>query len=139
MVCRNSLLAAAGSESRARTAFDLTSPAVLARLSDPAAANKELRHTIDNAFRRYDVDSWSPKPWPWLYGDAMNVPAALTPRQNAGLSTLQLALLGQWAKGDFDADYDPNEMPPYSLDEVRIAEQGDALTRAALEFCLADA
>jgi hypothetical protein len=120
-------------------AFHLTSPEVLARLSDPGPAHKELRHTIDNAFRRFDVDSWSPKPWPWLYGDAMNVPPALTPRQHSTLTDLQFAMLAKWAKGDFDADYDPAYKPPQEIDDAPLQERGDLLTRAALEFCLADA
>jgi len=120
-------------------AFDLTSAAALSRLSSKSADYAQLRQTIANAFRRFDVDSWSPKPWPWMYGDAMNVPAALTPRQNAALSDLQLSMLAQWAKGDFDPDYDPNHQPPESIEDVPLQQQGDVLTRAALEFCLADA
>lgn len=120
-------------------AFDLTSTSALARLSDAGAKNKQLRQTISNAFRRFDVDSWSPKPWPWLYGDAMNVPAATTPRQNASLSDLQLSMLNQWAQGDFDADYDANFEPVRDIDLAPVAMRGDLLTRAALEHCLADA
>lgn len=120
-------------------AFDLTSSDALSRLSSKSADDAQLRQTIANAFRRFDVDSWSPKPWPWMYGDAMNVPAALTPRQNAALSDLQLSMLVQWAKGDFDADYDPTHQSPKSIEDVPLQQQGDVLTRAALEFCLADA
>lgn len=119
--------------------IDLTSPAALGRLSDPAATHQQLRQTIANAFRRFDVDSWSPKPWPWLYGDAMNVPPAATPRQNASISNLQLGMLAQWAKGDFDADFDPSRQHPTDIDDVPLKKRGDVLTRAALEFCLADA
>ncbi len=120
-------------------AVDLTSPASLARLSDRGPASRELRHVIANSFRRFDTDSWSPKPWPWLYGDAMAIPPAPTPRQNAALSDCQLAMLDQWGNGDFDADYDPQHVPVRDIDQVPVAEQGDTLTRAALEFCLADA
>jgi hypothetical protein len=49
-------------------AVDLTSPSAIARLGDPGAAYQDLRRGVANAFRRFDVDSWSPKPWPWLYG-----------------------------------------------------------------------
>jgi hypothetical protein len=119
--------------------FDLTSPEVLARLSSAAPEHAQERQTISNAFRRFDVDSWSPKPWPWLYGDAMAIPAAPTPRQNAALSDLQLFMLAQWAKGKFEADYDPNHRPPPAIEDVPVKQQGDVLTRAALEFCLADA
>ena len=72
---------------------------------------QEIRRVLANSFRRFDVDSWSPMPWPWLYGDAMAIPPAPTPRQNCALSDCQLAMLDQWAMGDFDADYDPAHLP----------------------------
>jgi hypothetical protein len=118
---------------------DLTSPEALARLSSASGTHTELRRSIANQFRRYEVDAWSPKPWPWLYGDAMNVPAAQTPRQNASLTDTQLAFLDQWASGDFVEDHDPQRRPARSLEEIPLAQRGDTLTRAALEFCLADA
>ncbi|MET3134538.1 hypothetical protein AAKU55_004838 [Oxalobacteraceae bacterium GrIS 1.11] len=120
-------------------ANDLTSPEALARLSDGGGANAELRHVIANQFRENAVDGISPKPWPWLYGDAMNVPPADTPRQNSSLSGTQMTMLRQWAVGDFIEDYEPERAWPTSVDEVPLAEQGDTLTRAALEFALADA
>ncbi len=118
---------------------DLTSAQALARLSSASPAYVELRRTIANQFRNDAVDSWSPKPWPWLYGDAMDVPAAKTPRQNASLSDTQLAMLAEWARGNFVEDYAADRVAPRSLDEVPLALQGDTLTKAALDFCLADA
>ncbi len=120
-------------------AFDFTSPAAVAKLNDRSPANREYRHTVALQFRRFDVDSWSPKPWAWLYGDAMNIPPAPTPRQYAALSDCQLAMLDQWAMGDFEADYDRDYVPPSNIDQVALVDQGDVLTKAALEFCLADA
>jgi len=117
----------------------LASPQVLARLSDPSPAHIEMRRTLKNAFRNYEVDSWSPAPWPWLYGDAMAIPAAHSPRQNCTLSDLQLWFLDQWVLGNFDADYDACAEPPRTIDSVPVAEQPDTLTQAAMEFCLADA
>jgi hypothetical protein len=122
-----------------RGPFDLSTPAWLARLGQPSPADREMRHTLANQFRDLSRDAWSPIPWPWLYGDAMNVPPAETPRQNAVLTSTQLMLLAQWAAGDFDADYDPAREPPRRLDDVPVAQQGDMLDRAALEYCLADA
>lgn len=119
--------------------FDLTSEVALSLLSDSSESNKQFRQTVSNAFRRFDVDSWSSKPWPWLYGDAMSIPSAPTPRQNAALSDLQLLMLTQWAKGDFDADYDPSRTPLLEIDKAPLKERGDLLTRAALDHCLADA
>ncbi len=120
-------------------AFDLTSPEALARLSSNGPAEREKRKVINKAFRRFDEDAWAPTPWPWLYGDAMNIPPVETPRQNAALSDCQLAMLDKWAEGNFEADYDPDRVPPRKIEEVPLAEQGEMLTRAALEFCLADA
>jgi hypothetical protein len=69
----------------------------------------------------------------------MNVPPEKTPRQNSTLTATQLTMLQQWAAGDFDADYDPAVEPPRNLADLPVAEQPDMLTRAAMEFCLADA
>lgn len=120
-------------------AIDLVSDEALARLSSASAAHRELRQVVANSFRDFDVDGMSPKPWPWLYGDAMNIPPVATPRQNAALTATQLTMLERWAEGWFLPDYDPDHETPATIEEVPLAEQGDTLTRAALEFCLADA
>ena len=136
-------------------AVDLTSPAALARLASPLPAHREVRRTVARSFRDFDVDGMSPKPWPWLYGDAMNIPPVPSPRQNAALTATQLWMLEQWAEGSFDADLDTGGLGqradatggeavlprrgPRVVDELPVQEQGDMLTRAALEFCLADA
>ncbi len=119
--------------------FDLTSPAVIARLGSTSPAYREQRRVIYNNFRNFETDANSPVPWPWLYGDAMNIPPVASPRQNSVLSDCQMAMLWQWSEGNFDADYDPAAVPPASIEGVPLAEQGEMLTRAALEFCLADA
>ena len=111
----------------------------LTRLATNTPDNRELRQTVANHFRVFDRDSWSPIPWPWLYGDAMNVPPAPTPRQNAALTDTQLKMLQHWAVGDFDSDYDPKHQPPSEIDGVSVHEQAAMLDQASLEFCLADA
>ncbi len=124
--------------------FDLT-PAVIARLASNDPSDVEWRKVIANQFRTYSldsddtVDSWAPVPWPWVYGDAMNQPPALSPRQHSSLTTLQLSQLAQWAAGNFDVDYDPNRQVPRRIEDVPVAEQGNTLTKAGLDFCLADA
>lgn len=115
------------------------SPEVIARLADPSPDTREMRRTLANHFRVFERDSWSPTPWPWLYGDAMNIPPAQTPRQHVQLTDTQLAFLQQWVNGDFEADYDPRRQPPRKLEDIPVAEQGAMLDRAALEHCLADA
>jgi hypothetical protein len=118
---------------------DFSQPELMAQLADPSSDRREMRRTFANHFRVFDRDSWSPTPWPWGYGDAMNVPPAETPRQNVTLTDTQLGFLQQWANGDFDADYDPARQPPRTINDVPIADQGAMLNQASMEYCLADA
>ena len=120
-------------------AFDLTSEETLRQLSSAAPASREHRRIIANNFRNFSRDGNSPIPWPWLYGDAMSIPPAPTPRQYASLSECQLSMLESWADGNFEEDWSPGHKPARTIEEVPVAKQGDMLTRAALEFCLADA
>ncbi len=119
--------------------FEFSTREWLTRLNDPGPANLEMRRVLANNFRRFDVDSNSPVPWPWVYGDAMNIPPADTPRQHSELSKIQLWALDQWVLGNFLADYDPGAKPPRRIEDLPVAEQPDMLTKAAMEFCLADA
>jgi hypothetical protein len=124
--------------------FDLT-PAMVARLASDAPADAAWRKTVANRFRASPADqadqpdSTSPEPWPWIYGDAMNEPPALSPRQHTSLTDLQLTQLHQWAAGEFVADHDPMREVPQRIEDVPVPQRGEMLTRAALEFCLADA
>ncbi|WP_083099362.1 LodA/GoxA family CTQ-dependent oxidase [Pseudophaeobacter leonis] len=119
--------------------FDFSTPQWRQRLGDPSPAMIERRRVLANNFRSFVIDGKSPVPWPWLYGDAMNIPPADTPRQHSVLSDFQMWALEQWVVGDFDADYDVDYVPPGALEDVPVADQPDTLTRAAMEFCLADA
>lgn len=118
---------------------DLTSEGVLARLSSASDTYADLRRNVALQFRNNKYDGFSPKPWPWVYGDAMDSQFSTSPRQNVSLSDTQLAMLSAWADGDFVEDHDPQRALPATLDDVPLAQRGDTLTRAALEFCLADA
>lgn len=111
----------------------------LARLNDPSAEETQTRQMIASQFRRADRDAWSPVPWPWMYGDAMNIPAPHTANAFTTLTATQLQMLKQWASGTFINDYKPGWTPPRKIDDVPIAVQPDMLDRASLEFCLADA
>jgi hypothetical protein len=122
-----------------RAPNDFTRPEWMARLANPTPDEKEMRQTIANHFRVFERDSWSPTPWPWNYGDAMNIPPAETPRQNVALTDTQLWFLQQWANGNFEPDYDPKRQPPRTIEEVPVNQQGDMLDRASLDHCLADA
>ena len=122
-----------------RSPNEWTSPEVMARLADPSPNSREMRLTLANHFRDFNRDSWSPTPWPWSYGDAMNVPAAETPRQNVALTNTQLGFLQQWAAGDFDDDYDPARQPPRKIEDVPVVDQPATLDKASMDYCLADA
>ena len=77
---------------------DFTTADWLARLSRNTPEEVEMRRTIANQFRNFHRDAWSPTPWPWQYGDAMNIPPVHSPRQNVALSDTQLSLLQAWAE-----------------------------------------
>jgi L-lysine epsilon oxidase-like protein len=122
--------------------YDFTDPAFVARLArEPGQDDRdgELRRQVLNAFRPPEPTDNNPLPWPWVYGDAMDVPPAATPRQNASVSGLQYRMLQAWAAGQFVADGAPAHPRPTDLAQVPLAEQPATLDRAALEFCLADA
>lgn len=125
--------------------FDYTTSKWMVRLNDPSSANMEMRRTISNNFRRYEVSgAEAPQLWPWMYGDAISIPTLGSVRQHSTLSQLQLSFIDQWVKGDFDADYVdmtgcPHIPAPLTIDQLPVDEQPDMLTRAAMEFCLADA
>jgi hypothetical protein len=116
-------------------------PKFLQRLSNkPVGSNSTdiaLRRQIANMFRTPDRDGPSWSEWPWLYGDAIDVPNS--PRWHLTLSPIELRLLARWASGDFEDDYSPGWKPPQRLNQVKLAEQPAMLDRAALTFCLADA
>lgn len=124
--------------------FDFNSPALLERLAtlpppgsyDP---NTELRRQIFTSFRPPQAADGNQLPWPWLYGDAMDVPAGNSPRQNASISQTQYDILQRWVDGDFVDDRASAPAPAQDIDAVPVAEQPAMLDRAALEFCLADA
>ncbi|WP_207893727.1 LodA/GoxA family CTQ-dependent oxidase [Tenacibaculum sp. M341] len=125
--------------------FNYTTSEWIKKLGNPSPAFLEMRRTISNNFRRIDVKgATAPQLWPWLYGDAISIPSTGSVRQNATLSDLQLSFLDQWVTGDFDADYIDREGCPFKpepkgIDDLPVSEQPDMLTKAAMDFCLADA
>lgn len=125
--------------------FNYTTKEWIKKLGNPSPAYIEMRRTISNSFRRTNVTGVeAPQLWPWLYGDAISIPSTGSPRQHATLSDLQLNFLEQWVKGDFEADYVDMTGCPHipeqpTIDQLPISEQPDMLTKAAMEFCLADA
>lgn len=125
--------------------FNYTSIEWVKKLNNPSSAYLEMRRTISNNFRRFDQSgAEAPQLWPWLYGDAVAIPTLGSVRQHSTLSQLQLEFLDQWVNGDFDADFVDKSACPYTppakkIEDYPIAEQPDMLTKAAMDFCLADA
>lgn len=124
--------------------YDFEDPAFLAKLASKPAPGEfdtyaELRLQVLHAFRDPAGTDNNQLPWPWIYGDAMAVPPANTPRQNAAVSPTQYAQLTAWAAGAFVDDRVDRAEPPRRIADVPVAEQPAMLDRAALEFCLADA
>ncbi|MBT9099248.1 LodA/GoxA family CTQ-dependent oxidase [Methylovulum psychrotolerans] len=122
---------------------DFEDPEYIAKLTwQPAPGEydlyQELRRQIFNSFRSPIKTDSNQLPWPWVYGDAMDVPAGDSPRQNATITATQYGILQQWVAGAFIADWGMI-LPPASLDDVPLSEQPAMLDRAALDFCLADA
>lgn len=111
----------------------------IAKLGRSGDTWAELRQQVSNSFRRYERDGVSPQPWPWLYGDAMDVPPANTPRQHSTLTKTQLRMLEQWAAGRFVEDWDPTVLPPADLASTPLPFQPTMLDEAAMDNCLADA
>ena len=123
--------------------FNFEDPALITRLSQKVAMgafdpHAELRRQVFNSFRPPNPVDGNQMAWPWLYGDAMEVPATNGPRQNATVTDTQYGILRRWVKGDFVDDWTSAPPPAATLKAVPLAEQPVMLDRAALEYCLAD-
>ncbi|MDQ3929056.1 MAG: LodA/GoxA family CTQ-dependent oxidase [Chloroflexota bacterium] len=113
-------------------------PDYIKQLADTSTEYQELRQQIYNSMRVLERDGESPVPWPWIYGDSMNIPP-VSARQHLTLSPTQMNILQKWVNGDFVNDWGSGGEPPRSLDKVPLEEQPATLDQAALHFCLADA
>lgn len=116
---------------------DFTAPALLARLASTDPGERELRRRVFDWFRdpsgRLGPPE-QPEQLPPFYGDAFD--------DFAGVGAVGLALtptqydwLRRWADGDFIAGPAPPGPAP-KLEDLPVADQPHALTRAHLEDCL---
>jgi hypothetical protein len=88
----------------------------------------ELRRQVFNSFRDPDGMDNNSLPWPWIYGDAADVPVpANSPRQNATISPTQYGYLALWAAGRFEADWGQDEKVPHEIKDVRAPCKGVVL------------
>ena len=118
------------------SAGDFLAPETLARLADPSAQTRVLREQLFRRFRDPAYTTWEENLLPPYYGDGMSLPPT-NPRHWMAVLPIQYEWLRQWAEGDFDADW-PAGGPrfPERLEDLPVAEQPDALDRAALDECL---
>ena len=107
--------------------------AKLARVPRPGEVDiyDELRRQVFNSFRNPEGTDNNQLPWPWIYGDAMDVPPANTPRQNA--SDLAHAVPRPHGVGRRQVRPLPGPAggPAGQLSKVPLADQPAMLDRAA--------
>ncbi|HEY0069298.1 MAG TPA: LodA/GoxA family CTQ-dependent oxidase [Chloroflexia bacterium] len=113
-------------------------PDYIKQLADTSTEYQELRQQIYNSMRVLERDGESPVPWPWIYGDSMNIPP-VSARQHLTLSPTQMYMLQMWVSGQFEPDWGTGSEPAHSFDDVPLEQQPATLDQAALHFCLADA
>lgn len=117
--------------------------AYLRRLADRSATTRSLRETVLRHIRR-PLDRSDNVPVasepsaegeiPWMLGDGVNYPEK--PLFYLSFTRLQYQKLERWARGDFVSDYiDAVDEPVRSFADIPLAQQPQALTRAALEAC----
>lgn len=128
--------------------FDFADPALVERLAHVHGGpevdlHKPLRTSILRIFREQEPYPSDPAAWPWLYGDAFGSSPreATEPYLNLALENgvQRLRHLRNWEAGRFDADWGRRPPPPATLAGYPLEAQPEALDRAALEFCVADA
>ncbi|WP_341990942.1 CTQ-dependent glycine oxidase GoxA [Azorhizobium sp. AG788] len=117
---------------------DLNDPAYIARLADPSPANRALREKVLSALRDPAKDPITDPSQvhklPFMPGDGINYSAS--PLRWFRIPERQYAILRAWAEGAFVADLDPTVADPaITFADIPLAQQPEALTRAALEPC----
>lgn len=117
---------------------DLGDPAYVAKLADPSPAHAELRRKVFAAFRdpAKDVTKEPDQQFklPYMLGDGINY--AASPLRWFRIPDRQYAVLRAWAEGQFIGDLDPTAPEPViTFDQIPLAQQPEALNRAALAPC----
>lgn len=115
---------------------DLTSPALLKKLSSPSKKQQGLRMSLFRWFRNpaQALEKQRPVKLPPFYGDAFDDFPNLGMR-DLSVTPTQYAWMEQWAAGNFDPD--PQlQLRVKPLARYPVKEQPAALDRANLESCL---
>lgn len=113
---------------------DFSDPAYLRELADPSDSAREAREAVLAAIRDPADTSPSQDQIPYNLGDGANYPSS--PHYWFTIPESQYEILRGWADGRFVNDFDDAQADGVrSLDDLPLAQQPDALTRAALEPC----
>jgi hypothetical protein len=110
-------------------------PVTLRQLASPGSRFEPIRRHFFHQWRNPDFASYQPDLLPPCYGDAAALPPTSN-RQFEAILPMQYDWLGQWADGDFIADFSAivnGAPPPPILEDLPLSEQPDALTRASLD------
>lgn len=113
---------------------DFLDPKYLTQLADPSPENKAFRTKVFKQFRDPKSEKIEQYKLPYLLGEGVNYD--FSPAQWFLIPDLQYTILQRWADGDFTNDYQDDALDKLTaFDEIDLALQPDALTRAALEPC----
>ncbi|HZH17586.1 MAG TPA: CTQ-dependent glycine oxidase GoxA [Archangium sp.] len=113
---------------------DFSDPSFIASLANPSPENKTFRLSVLEKFRNPNSNDLQQYAIPYMLGDGINYDNS--PVRWFRIPKQQYAILQQWAEGQFVNDFNANPGNEITrLDQVFLAEQPEALTRAALEPC----
>ena len=115
---------------------NLTSPALLEKLANPADEFKELRTAFFKWLRNLEDNLGAEEgaKIPPFYGDGFGDFTDIGMDELA-LTGTQYRLMEQWAEGNFDPDPKHRDRPS-RLEDYQISEQPQAIDEANLESCL---
>ncbi|MEM7125732.1 MAG: LodA/GoxA family CTQ-dependent oxidase [Chloroflexota bacterium] len=116
---------------------DFSDPAYIRKLADNSDSNAERRQHVFDAFRDPEVETVAESQYklPYMAGSGINYENS--PKRYYMMPELQYSILERWRDGDFINDFDEIDTAERqnitSIDQLPLAEQPHALTKAALE------
>ncbi len=113
---------------------DFSDPDYLRQLADPSDAARDVRHGVLAAIRNPRDPNPTQDQLPYMLGDGVDYP--FSPLHWFQIPVSQYEILEAWADGEFVDDLvDAQADAATSLDDLPLAQQPEALTRAALTPC----
>ncbi|WP_179136723.1 LodA/GoxA family CTQ-dependent oxidase [Candidatus Entotheonella palauensis] len=118
---------------------DFLQEAYLEKLAQSGDEFKELRNQLFNMFRNPNYQTTEPLAWPYFYGDAVTITPPIPPRNYLAMTQTQYRMLASWKDGNFTSDVERLKDLPHRFEQVKLQDQPEMLTKAALWFCLGEA